>query len=516
MNFGKLKISKLVENNGQIEGVPRNPRQWSKEDVEKLKTSIQETPELLEARGCIVYPMGDKYVVLGGNMRLTACKQLGYKEVDCAILDEGTTPDKLREIVIKDNGSFGQWDFDMLANEWDDLPLGDWGVPMNDEKIEKPEEAEVVEDDFDEEKEDIPARCKMGDIWQLGDHRLMCGDSTNEEQVSKLMGGGLADLVFTDPPYGMGKESEGVLNDNLNYSDLLEFNKKWIPISFANLTAVGSWYCWGIDEPLMDIYSEILKPMTKQRGDAKLRFCNLITWDKGEGGIGCASPLLRKYVPHEEKCLFAMRGRQDYGGTKDDYWNGFDPLRLKFAEERKKTGLSIDELCKLAGGTSITHWWSESQWNFPNEERYKALQRALRNNGHDGFRQEYDGFRQEYDEIRQEYDEIRQEWRKTRGYFDNAHDKMTSVWRFSVTSQQERKLCGGHATPKPIALCSRGIKTSSKPGGIVLDLFGGSGSTLIACEQCGRSARLMELDPHYCDVIIARWEKLTGKTAIKL
>lgn len=149
MKFGKLKISKLVENNGQIEGVPRNPRQWSKEDVEKLKTSIQETPELLEARGCIVYPMGDKYVVLGGNMRLTACKQLGYKEVDCAILDEGTTADKLREIVIKDNGSFGQWDFDMLANEWDDLPLGDWGIDMAstvEEKVAKIEKEKIEAD----------------------------------------------------------------------------------------------------------------------------------------------------------------------------------------------------------------------------------------------------------------------------------------------------------------------------------------------------------------------------------
>lgn len=147
MKLEKIKISKIVQNNGQIEGVPKNPRQWSKEDVDRLARSIEETPELLEARGCIVYPHDGKYIVLGGNMRLAACKQLGKKEVDCVVLDADTLPEKLKEIVIKDNGSFGAWDFDMLANEWDDLPLADWGVPVPD--FEQEEEAkDAVEDDF--------------------------------------------------------------------------------------------------------------------------------------------------------------------------------------------------------------------------------------------------------------------------------------------------------------------------------------------------------------------------------
>lgn len=189
MEHKRIKLSKLVQNNGQLDGVPKNPRQWSKDDVERLKRSIEETPELLQARGCIVYPLDDKYIVLGGNMRLTACKQLGHKEVDCVVLDADTTPEKLKEIVIKDNGSFGQWDFDMLANEWDDLPLAEWGVPMPDiDAVEQKQEA--VEDDFDEEKDEIEAQSKLGDIFQLGDHRLMCGDSTDVAQVEKLMGGG--------------------------------------------------------------------------------------------------------------------------------------------------------------------------------------------------------------------------------------------------------------------------------------------------------------------------------------
>ena len=314
----------------------------------------------------------------------------------------------------------------------------------------------------------------------------------------------------------MGKEKDGVENDNQNNDQLLEFNKKWIPISFAVLSKVGSWYCWGIDEPLMDIYSHILKPMTRKRGDEKLTFRNLITWYKGEGGRSVGSAGLRMYTPSDEKCLFVMRGRQTYGETIEDWWDGFEPLRAKLDEERKKTGLSVDALIKLAGASTITHWWSKSQWEFPSEERYKALQRALRSQEYDGFRQEYDEIRQEYDEIRQEYDEIRQEWYKTRGYFDNTHDNMTSVWPFPTTSQKEREDCGGHATPKPIAVCARAIKSSSRNGNIVLDLFGGSGSTLIASEQLGRKCYMMELTPHYCDVIIARWEKLTGKTANKI
>lgn len=190
MKLEKIKISKIVQNNGQIEGVPKNPRQWSKEDVDRLARSIEETPELLEARGCIVYPHDGKYIVLGGNMRLAACKQLGKKEVDCVVLDADTSSEKLKEIVIKDNGSFGAWDFDMLANEWDDLPLSDWGVPIPD--FEHEEEAkEAVEDDFDEEKDHIEVRCKRGDIWQLGEHRLMCGDSIDLEDVKKIDGGGI-------------------------------------------------------------------------------------------------------------------------------------------------------------------------------------------------------------------------------------------------------------------------------------------------------------------------------------
>ena len=125
----KFKLSRLVMNTGQIPGLPKNPRQWTATDVDRLARSIQETPELLEARPLIVVEHGNKFVVLGGNLRLAALKKLGWDEAPCYLLPADAPVDKLKEIVIKDNGSFGQWDYDLLANEWDDLPLTDWGIP---------------------------------------------------------------------------------------------------------------------------------------------------------------------------------------------------------------------------------------------------------------------------------------------------------------------------------------------------------------------------------------------------
>ena len=129
VEFKKLPLAKLAMNTGQIEGLPANPRQWTQEELDKLAKSIEETPELLDARGAIVVPHKGKFVVLGGNMRVTAARKLDLKEMPCAVIPEDTAVKKLREIVVKDNGSFGAWDFDALANEWDDEPLTDWGVP---------------------------------------------------------------------------------------------------------------------------------------------------------------------------------------------------------------------------------------------------------------------------------------------------------------------------------------------------------------------------------------------------
>lgn len=189
MVIERIKVNKLHSNTGQVEGLPSNPRQWTRDELNKIAQSLRETPELFEMRPCIVYPIEDGYVVLGGNLRLAGAKKNKEKEVPCIVVPEGTPIDKLKEIVIKDNGSFGEWDFDALANEWDDLPLTDWGVPAWDTE-EKPAKEEVQDDGFDEEAQPIEVRCKRGDVWQLGEHRLMCGDSIDLEDVKRLMGGG--------------------------------------------------------------------------------------------------------------------------------------------------------------------------------------------------------------------------------------------------------------------------------------------------------------------------------------
>lgn len=124
-----LPIAALRQNTGQIEGLPSNPRQWTQTDIDRLAKSLEETPELFEARPLIVYPYGNEYVILGGNLRYEGAKKNKMQEVPVHILEEGLSIDKLKEIVIKDNGSFGEWDYDILANEWDDLPLSDWGLP---------------------------------------------------------------------------------------------------------------------------------------------------------------------------------------------------------------------------------------------------------------------------------------------------------------------------------------------------------------------------------------------------
>ena len=142
-----LPLAALRQNTGQIEGLPANPRQWTQTDIDRLAKSLEETPELFEARPLIVYPYGNEYIILGGNLRYEGAKKNKMQEVPVHILEEGLSIDKLKEIVIKDNGSFGEWDMDMLANEWDDLPLKEWGI----EGIGDWEQKDVSPDDFGEE-----------------------------------------------------------------------------------------------------------------------------------------------------------------------------------------------------------------------------------------------------------------------------------------------------------------------------------------------------------------------------
>ena len=451
-------------------------------------------------------------VIVAGHTRIKAAKRLGLKEVPCIIADD-LSDEQIRAFRLADNkvSELAEWDFDKLDMEL--LSLAETDIDMSAfgfDEISLDEPQEVEEDEVPEVDEDAEPITQTGDIWQLGRHRLMCGDSTDPLNIKLLLQGKKADLVFTDPPYGMKKEADGVANDNLNYDDLLEFNKQWIPISFDALKENGSWYCWGIDEPLMDIYSHILKPM--QRAN-KITFRNLITWDKGDAGAGGVSFMgkdgLRSYPVSDEKCLFVMCGVQGFNNNADNYFEQYEPVRQYLEAEAKKAGIGAKEVKEICGVGMFSHWFSKSQWDLMTEEHYKKIQNYCIENG-------INAFGVEFGEIKKQYEEIKKQWYDTRSYFDNTHDMMKSVWEFGRVKGEEREGAGGHATPKPIALCGRAIKSSSREGEAVLDFFGGSGSTLIACEQLNRTAYLMELEPQWCDVIIQRWENLTGQKAQKV
>ena len=483
-----------------------NPRTHSPEQILKLRSSLREygfvNPVLIDRN----------YGVIAGHGRIMAAKEEGIIEVPCVFVDHLTEAQK-KAYIIADNrmAMDGGWDELQLKFEIEQLQELDFDPKLTGfeaDELEKilgiePEPShEIIEDEVPEVPEEPIS--KYGDIYQLGNHRLMCGDSTKTEDVMRLMDGERADMVFTDPPYGMKKESEGVLNDNLNFDDLLDFNRQWIPLTFGALKDNGSWYCWGIDEPLMDIYSNILKPMQKEK---KITFCNLITWDKGSGQ-GQLSEAFREYPVADEKCLFVMAGVQGFDTTQDNYYEGFEPIRQYLNDELAKIGVKRGQQFEsiLGSVNKSQSILSKSHFNLITESDYKKLQEYA--NGR--------AFLREYDDIKREYDDIKREWYSTRAYFNNTHDNQNNVWHFNRAGKDEREHTGGHATPKPIALCSRAIKSSSREGEIVLDVFGGSGSTLIACEQLNRKCYMMELAPHYVDVIIQRWENLTGQKAAKI
>jgi 16S rRNA G966 N2-methylase RsmD len=185
MNLKKVKISEIKIN-------PENPRTIKDENFAKLVKSIQDFPEMLEIRPIVV---NADMMVLGGNMRLKACKEAGLKEVVIIVADN-LTEDQQKEFLIKDNVSGGDWDFDLLA-DWDSEQLEEWGLEIPEFGIE---ELEAVEDDFDGTAPEDPITV-LGDLYHIGEHRLLCGDSTDSDQVAKLMDGEKADMVFTDPPY---------------------------------------------------------------------------------------------------------------------------------------------------------------------------------------------------------------------------------------------------------------------------------------------------------------------------
>lgn len=487
----KIKLSSIKTN-------PNNPRLVKDDKFKKLCNSIEYFGDKMLPLRPIVIDEDD--IILGGNMRYKALKHLGYKEIPSEWVKKANdlTEEDKNEFIIKDNVGFGNWEWDVLANEWDVDLLNEWGLDLPD--FEEPDLLEAKEDDY-EEPEQMQIDVMEGDLIEIGEHRLLCGDSTNSEDVAKLMNGEKADLAHNDPPYGMKKEKDGVANDNLNFDDLLDFNREWIALQFDVIKENGSFYCWGIDEPLMDIYSHILKPYIKEQ---KATFRNLITWDKGSGR-GQKSEEFRSFAIADEKCLFVMMGVQGFNNNADNYYQGWEGIRTYLEKEILKIGKRDKEIAIELGykdGRTINHWYSKSQWSMPNKKHYFLLKNYCIENGIIAFEKEYD--------------ELKKEYYSTRAYFDNTHDNMNNVWNFKRTSNNERQLTGNHATPKPIELCERVIKSSCVKNGLVIDFFLGSGSTMVVAHQLKRKCYGLELSPKYCQVIIDRMHNLDPNLEIKI
>lgn len=473
------------------------------------KTQINNVAESIKQYGFVQPIVIDKdNVVVIGHCRLLAAKQLKMKEVPCVCVDD-LTEEQVKALRIVDNKSNeSEWDLDILPDELAELDLSDFDFDFGIE--DEAEETEIVEDEalsteedeIPEVEEDAEPTTKRGDVWQLGNHRLVCGDSTDAETVRKLMNGKTADCVFTDPPYGMKKESDGVLNDNLNYDDLLEFNKKWIPLTFEHLKDMGGWYCWGIDEPLMDIYSHILKPLARKN---EIVIRNYLTWAK-HSAFGMKSSLMLSYPRETEKCWFVVKGA-NWNNNNAEFFNyKYQPIVDYLNEQAQIVGLNAKKLRELTGVQMWSHWFTHSQFTVIPENHYKKLQEEYNKDG---------AFLLSHAELRELIGAVDDKKQPDKPYFDltwfdDGDIPLTDVWRNSITTIKERENTGGHATPKPLKICERGIVTSTKAGEIVLDLFGGSGSTLIACEQLNRTCYMMELDPKYCDVILQRYINLTG------
>jgi DNA modification methylase len=385
------------------------------------------------------------------------------------------------------------WFTDEEMDGWGDAVDGDWDAPSEEQDEEAT--ADLIEE---AEQGAIECRFKLGDIIALGRHRIACGDSTDEGNVRKLLGDAIAALVHADPPYGMGKEKDGVLNDNLYQHKLDAFQMQWWKACRPHVADNGSAYIWGNAEDLWRLwYAGGLK------NSERLTIRNEIVWDKYDQSTckPTVIAMMRSYANYTERCLFFMLGEQGFNNNADNYWEGFEPIRAFLMAEKNKSGLSNAEIL-AATNTAHTHYWTKSQWAFPTEEHYKSIQ-VLANGK---------AFKQEYDDLKREYDDLKREWYETRAYFNNTHENMTDVWHYPRVQGEER---WGHATPKPVDMISRIYKSSSPDTGVIYSPFLGSGTDVIAAQKMDgdRTVYGMELSPEYIEIICRRFESFTGITA---
>jgi len=479
-----------------IKPYEKNPRQ--KYDIQKVAQSIKEfgfqQPIVVDRAG----------VIIVGHGRYQASKSLGLETVPVVIAD--LSPEKAKAYRIADNktNEYSDWDIGLLQQEFTDLLDINYDLELTGfdadelEKLIVGEKEGLTDEDAVPETPEEP-KAQLGDIYKLGEHRLMCGDSTNSNQIELLMNGQKGKLLHADPPYGMGKEKDGVLNDNLYKEKLDVFQMAWWKAFRPHLKNNASAYIWGNSEDLWRLwYSGGLG------NSERLTFRNEIVWSK-KNAQGIGSKDFRMFPTATERALFFMLGEQGFNNNADNYWEGWESIRDYLYNERQKLGWNNKIVADFFGfhPRMADHWFSQSQWSMPKKEQYERLQKEAKGNA----------FKKDYDELKKDYDELKKEFYSTRSYFDNAHENMTDVWEYDRVTGEERQ---GHATPKPVKMMERVMKSSLPKGGLCIEPFGGSGSTLMGAEKTNRICYTMELDPKYIDVIIKRWEQYTGQKAQKI
>ena len=495
--MGKAKPAAVIETLADLTPDPRNARRHNPRNVGMLEKALGEVGE---ARSIVIDEHG---VVLAGNATIEAAGRAGIERVQVvdadgetiiAVRRTGLTAKQKTRLALYDNrtAELADWDADVIA----DLLATE--RELLDGLFADDELAELLDDLGDPETVDAEPQMdraaelnkkwqvQAGDLWKIGEHRLLCGDSTKREDVERVMGGEKAQLIHADPPYGMGKENDGVQNDNL-YADKLDaFQIAWWKACRPHTDDNGSAYIWGNSEDLWRLWY-----LGGLKDSERLTLRNEIVWNKVIGeGIG--SDRHRMFPTVTERCLFFMLGEQGFNNNADNYWEGWEHIRSALAADCEKMGWGAKDVARICGVGMYSHWFTKSQWEFIPEHHYRKLQAAAR---------EHDAFKREHDDLKREHDDLKRDFYATRAYFDNAHENMTDVWAFPRVTGQDRH---DHATPKPVAMICRAIKSSTADRAIVVEPFLGSGTTMVACENMQRKCRGIEISPDYCAVILER------------
>jgi len=308
-----MKLSNIKPN-------PKNPRIIKDDKFKKLVQSIKDFPEMMEKRPMVCVTDVDKKIYpLGGNMRLKAIQEIGHKEIPdtWVMLADSWTQEQRNEFTIKDNVGFGEWDWDSLANEWDTEKLEEWGLDV---PGFEPEVLEAEEDDFAVPEGGVETDIVLGDLFEIGEHRLLCGDSTDSEQVAKLMDGEKADMVFTDPPYGVdykgqiesmnyngskGKKRDIILNDK-NTNSIIDF----MPLLKDFCNGVAYVFCGAGKE--LDLLQSIK--------DNKYEMINTLIWNKPKGTLALGA----NYKPCFELFYYIkIQGDRNWSGNNAE-WTVWD------------------------------------------------------------------------------------------------------------------------------------------------------------------------------------------------